>query len=132
MELERLLPLLIIWIIWRILTNRRKAAKVQAGVPPVFSKKEPETGEPVPAVATPPSPAVSKTEAEEQPFVIKTVMPPPVIPRRRARHRIMGLDGSFLQQVVAWAEILAPPVSLRDSRRPDQCMSLLDKNARED
>jgi len=129
MELERLLPLLIIWIIWRILINRRKAAKEQAGIPPVLRKEESETGEPVPAAAVPPPPAVSEKEAEEQPFVIKTVMPPPGMPCRRARHGIMGPDGSFLQQAVVWAEILAPPVSLRDSRRPAQCMSLLDKNA---
>ena len=127
MEIERLLPLLIIWIIWRILTNRQKAAKEKTGVSPVFSKQGSKTAESV-EVATLPSPPISKIEAEEQPILNKTVMPPPVRLCRRPRRGLKCPDRSFLQQAVVWAEILAPPVSLRDSHRTPQRMSLLDKN----
>ena len=127
MEIERLLPLLIIWIIWRILTNRQKAAKEKTGTPPVISKQGSKTAEPV-EVATLPAPPISKTEAEEQPIINKTVLPPAVRPCKRARRGLKCPDRSFLQQAIVWAEILAPPVSLRDSCRTPQRLTFLDKN----
>jgi hypothetical protein len=115
MDLERLLPLLILWIIWRILTNRRKVTKEKAGPPPVFLEKESEAVEPGRAAAVPPPPLVSVTEAEEQAIVSTPVTSSPAMPGGRARQGMMEPDRSFLQQAVVWAEILAPPVGLRDS-----------------
>ena len=116
MKIERLLLLLlIIWIIWRILTNKRKGGKEETGTSPVFSKEGSEKPEPVPASVPLPSPSIGTTGTEDQPMVTKTVMPPPAMPAGRARRGMMGADRSFLQQAVVWAEILAPPVSLRDN-----------------
>jgi hypothetical protein len=115
MEIERLLPLLIIWIIWRILTYKRKADKEKTGAPPVFSKEGSEIPEPVPVAAPLPSPSIGTTGTGDQPMVTKTVVPPPAMPAGQARRGMMGADRSFLQQAVVWAEILAPPVGLRDN-----------------
>lgn len=115
MEIERLLPLLIIWIIWRILSYKRKAVKEKTGTPPVFSKEDSEKLKPVPAAAPLPTPAIGTTVAVAQPVVTKTVTPLPAMPVGRPRRGMMCSDRSFLQQAVVWAEILAPPVSLRDN-----------------
>jgi hypothetical protein len=110
MELERLLPLLIIWIIWRIL-SKRKTAPEKTVSPPAGVKEEIEELEPVTEAA--PLPAPPAFDTEEQPEEKQTVVQPAVRPARRG-FAAKCSDRNFLQQAVVWSEILAPPVSLRD------------------
>ena len=111
MELERLLPLLIIWIIWRIVSRKRKAGPEKTVPPPAGVKeemKELESG----TVAAP-FPAQPALDTVVQPEEKQPVVQPAVRPARRG-FAAKCSDRNFLKQAVVWSEILAPPVSLRD------------------
>ena len=111
MELDRLLPLLIIWIIWRIVNSKRKSGAKKTIPPPGGLKEEMEELESVTvAVPLPAQPAV---EVEVQPEEKQPVVQPAVRPARRGCAAKCP-DRNFLRQAVVWSEILAPPVSLRD------------------
>ena len=111
MELERLLPLLVIWIIWRILNRKSKTGAEKTGPLPGVVQEEIAELEPVTAPAPlSPQPIV---DTEEQPQEMPPVIQPVVRPAR-CGFTVKCPDRDFLQQAVVWSEILAPPVSLRD------------------
>jgi hypothetical protein len=111
MELDRLLPLFIIWVIWRILNRKRKAWSEKTGAPLASVKEEMAILEPVTVTASFPAPSADETVV--QPEEKQTVVYPEVRPAKRC-FAVKCHDRDFLQQAVVWSEILAPPVSLRD------------------
>ncbi len=111
MELDRLLPLLIIWIIWRIL-NRKSKTRAEKTVPLPVPVQE-EMAELEPVAMTVPLASEPGVDTEVQ---LKEKRPPTRPAARPARCGfVRGYpERNFLQQAVIWSEILAPPVSLRD------------------
>jgi len=113
MELDRLLPLLVIWIIWSII-NRKGKKRTEKIVPLPVPVQE-EMGELEPVAMTVPLSPESGVETTEQ---LMEKHPPKRTAAGPARCGVaFGYPGrNFLQQAVVWSEILAPPVSLRDDK----------------
>ena len=111
MELDRLLPLFIIWLIWRLTSRKRKAGPEKTIPASVDVQEKLKEREPVTVAA--PFPAQPAVDTVMQIKEKRPVVQPAVRHARRGfTAKCRGRD--FLQQAVVWSEILAPPVSLRD------------------
>lgn len=124
MDIEKLVPLLIIWVIWRIVS------RIQTGPPapkPEIGKTVPGriadgAGGPVPqpSILAPPPlqrPEVETPSAAGQEIVRERVAcplkPAGFGPARPVTSRY---SPGCLRRAIVWAEILGPPVSLRNDK----------------
>ena len=124
MDIEKLIPLLIIWVIWRIVS------RIRTGPP----APEPKIGKTVPGriadgaegpvpqpsiVAEPPiqKPKVETPSAAGQETVEgKVACPLKPAGFGPARPVMSRYSPGFLRRAMVWAEILGPPVSLRNDK----------------
>jgi hypothetical protein len=125
-DLGRLLPLLVIWVIWMLITRRRgKGQEEPVPAPPREEEDwvlEEELGLPpaeydfpqgyIPAAASIPF-SVGKGTGNPKPKPIVKSAAPPKEPGLKYRTPISRRE---LRRMIVWSEILAPPVGLRGKK----------------
>lgn len=129
-DLGRLLPLVVLWIIWLLITRGRGRERPEIPVPqPAGENRTAE--QPVPddrfdfppgdfgpaefyrSAAVPfPSPARKDEVKPPLPAAKPAARRRPTVPGFRA-----GVSGRELRRLIVWSEILASPLGLRDKRR---------------
>ncbi len=113
MDFDRFLPLIIVFIIWRLTERMRQ------------KKKRPTPMQVDPAAQEFDIKNMSELKLDGSPLPAESLIADPlhvvaeknmsqIITRKKTRRHKLSRKKIFLRQAVVWSEILSPPVSLRD------------------
>jgi hypothetical protein len=113
MELERLFPLFLIWIIYTIFIRMRRVRKKDVGpvVTPAPAVHGKDSGSRPQDFRAEPLMAASEKERATQPLS-KSFSASAGLQQKSSRRRQISTR-AFLRRAVVWSEILRPPVSMR-------------------